>query len=69
MLELPDETGAKLDIAAKDALSAAQLFSSMGDDSAFIHRAADEYTEAQRLGLGSKDFAAVFKPIQKRHEG
>ena len=65
MLALPEETGAKLDVAAKDALSASRLFTQMNRHTAFIHRAADKYAEAQAQGLGTKDFAAVFDTIRK----
>ena len=64
MLELPSETGAKLDIAAKDALAASQLFTQMNQNSACIHRAAETYADAQKQGLGSQDFAAIFQAIR-----
>ena len=65
MLALPDETGAKLDVAAKDARAASKLFSKMNNHSAFIHRASEKYAEAQKQGFGSDDFAAVFQAVRK----
>ncbi|WP_421849728.1 NAD(P)-dependent oxidoreductase [Oricola sp.] len=68
MLAIPEETGAKLDIAAKDAMSASKLFTQMNNSSALIHHAAEKYTEAQRLGLGARDFAAVFQATRRREK-
>ena len=65
MLALPEETGAKLDVAAKDARAASKLFSQMNNHSAFIHHASEKYAEAQKQGLGSKDFAAIFQTMRK----
>ena len=65
MLAPPDKTGAKLDVAAKDARAASKLFSEMNNRSAFIHRASEQYAAAQKQGLGSEDFATVFQVMRK----
>lgn len=61
MLELPEETGAKLGVAAKDAKEAARLFASLGVGKTLIASAADAYEDAISMGNADKDFASVIE--------
>lgn len=59
MLDLPDETGAKLSIAAKDAEEASRLFANLGAQDALIAAASNAYQSAMSMGRADKDFASV----------
>ena len=61
MLRLPQETGAKLQIATKDAEAAARLFQRLGAEGAMADSAYHAYAEAESMGLAELDFAAVVK--------
>ena len=64
MLSPPEETGAKLKIAAKDAKAAAALSQSLGQDAALIERAAELYQKALNLDLGEHDFSSIIAAVR-----
>ncbi len=61
MLDLPNETGAKLAIAAKDAKEAARLFAELGAENPLIAVASDAYQHAMSMGNADNDFASVIE--------
>ncbi len=65
MLELPEQTGAKLMIAEKDAKEAAQLTQLHGNPDALITHACKLYRQAVDMGLGERDFAAIITAARK----
>lgn len=66
MRSLPEQTGAKLRIAAKDAEAAARLFEKLGADGALADLVSRAYCDAQSMDLGDQDFAAVIKLFEAR---